>query len=196
MSKRVIIVHGWGFTPHDNWYPWLADELRAKGFEVLVPEMPDTLMPHIDVWVGHLASVVGELDEQTIFVGHSIGCQTIIRYLQTQNKKCAGAVFVAGWFHLDAAVIADEIEKYGQIVRDISEEWIQTPIDFEKVREICSKIHAFLSSNEPYGCVDENKMVYGEKLGAKVTILPEKGHFTTDDGVTEIPEILPLLLTL
>lgn len=194
--KRVIIVHGWGFTPDQNWYPWLADELGAKGFEVIVPEMADTLVPHIDAWVAQLARTVGELDEQTIFVGHSIGCQTIIRYLQTQDKKCAGAIFVAGWFDLDADVITSEVEKYGQIVRDVSDEWIETPINFEQVKEVCPKMYAFLSSDEPYGCIDENKAVYEEKLGAQVTVLPEKGHFTTEDGVTEIPEILSLLSTL
>lgn len=32
-----------------------------------------------------------------------------------------------------------------------------------------------------------------EKLGAQVTVLENKGHFTGDDGVVEIPEILQLI---
>ena len=50
MKKRVFIVHGWDFNPKMNWYPWLKKELERKGFDVMVPEMPNTSEPEINAW--------------------------------------------------------------------------------------------------------------------------------------------------
>ncbi len=202
--KKVIIVHGWGFTPEDNWYPWLKGELIERGFDVVVPEMSETLVPHITVWVDNLREAVENSSEDMILIGHSIGCQTIIRYLAETDRlnhfdkngrpiskaDLGKVILVAGWFQLDRGVIDEEIKKYGQIVREVADEWEQTPIDFEKAKSNCADISVLLSSNEPYGCVSENKKVFEEKLGATVTVLENSGHFTTDDGITEIPEIL------
>src|SRR3989344_3577618 len=85
--KRVFIVHGWDFNPEVNWYPWLKKELEKKGFKVIVPEMPNTSEPKINAWVSYLKKVVGKLDEETYFIGHSIGCQTIMRFLEKENNK-------------------------------------------------------------------------------------------------------------
>jgi uncharacterized protein len=187
---RVIIVHGWGFTPEDNWYPWLKGKLVERGFDVLVPEMSETLVPHISVWVNNLVDAVENSSEDTILIGHSIGCQTIVRYLAETNRKFSKVILIAGWFQLDKKVIDDEIGKYGAIVGEVVNEWENTPIDFEKARNNCTDISVLLSINEPYGCVEENRKVFEEKLGAQVTVLENRGHFTADDGVTEIPEVL------
>lgn len=182
--KRIIIVHGWDFNPNMNWYPWLREELENKGFEVIVPEMPNTSEPKIKEWVSHLKKVVGKLNRDTYFIGHSIGCQTIMRYLEKENYrgKISKIVFVAGWFKLN------NLE--GEEVKEIARPWMETPIDFNRVREKISKLTVFLSSNEPYNYIKENEMIFRDKLGAKVVILKGKGHFTEDDGVTEIPEVL------
>lgn len=182
--KRVFIVHGWDFTPVMNWYPWLKKELEKKEYEVIVPTMPNTSEPRIEEWVNHLRKVVGKLDEKTYFVGHSIGCQTIMRYLENEDftRQIHNIVFVAGWLKLD------NLE--GEEVARIARPWLETPINFHKVKDKIGNLTVFLSSNEPYNFIEENKQLFEEKLGAKVTILKDKGHFTKDDGVTELKEIL------
>ncbi|MEK7531450.1 MAG: alpha/beta hydrolase, partial [Patescibacteria group bacterium] len=84
------------------WFPWLKTELEKNGFQVHVPAMPESAEPKIEAWVSHLSKIVGDVDKNTYFVGHSIGCQTILRYLETlpADKKVGGATFVAGWFTL------------------------------------------------------------------------------------------------
>src|SRR3989338_169649 len=98
--KRVFIVHGWGGHPEEGWFPWLKKELEAKGFKVFVPQLPDAENPRIQKWVPKLAETVGVPDEETYFVGHSMGCQTIARYLESlpAEIKIGGAIFVAGFF--------------------------------------------------------------------------------------------------
>lgn len=86
--------------PNENWFPWLKKELEKSNFEVFVPQLPESGNPRIQNWVPKLAESVGVPDEQTYFVGHSLGCQTITRYLESlpKNIKVGGAVFVAGFF--------------------------------------------------------------------------------------------------
>ena len=62
------------------------------------------------------------------------------------------------------------------------------------MKEKISKITVFLSSNEPYNYVEENKRTFEEKLKAKVIILKNKGHFTEDDSIAEFPELLKEIL--
>ena len=144
----------------------------------------NTSEPNIDVWVSYLGKTIGELNENTYFIGHSIGCQTIMRYLEKINfkGKIPKVVFVAGWFKLDN--LKDEE------VKKIAKPWLEMPIDFNKVKNKIKNLTVFLSSNEPYNYIKDNELTFKNKLGAKVIILKNKGHFTEEEGITSIPEIL------
>lgn len=186
-QKRVFIIHGWGATPDSEWLPWLAKNLRERGFAVEVPEMPDTDNPKIEAWVSHLEKVVGKCDENMFFVGGSIGCQAILRYLErlSDDEKCGGVVFVAGWFTLTG--FDDDEERF------ISSPWVNTPIDLEKVKSHMKKIIAIFSDNDLY-VPKENWKIFSEKLGSENIVEKEMGHFSDDDGVKELPVALEAVL--
>ena len=64
MAKRVFIIHGWEGFPEEGWFPWLKSELEAKGFEVFVPQLPESSNPRILNWVPAVAAAVtARLDE-------------------------------------------------------------------------------------------------------------------------------------
>ncbi len=65
-----------------------------------VPQLPGTDSPHIGSWIPALAEAVGLVDQDTYFVGHSMGCQAVVRYLETlpEDTEIGGVVFVAGFF--------------------------------------------------------------------------------------------------
>lgn len=176
---RIIIVHAWGAHPADHWYPWLKKELLAKGFEVQIPQMPNTDTPTIDIWIDALDKTIGTIDNQTLLIGHSIGCQTILRYLDAKKASCAGMIFVAGWFTLTNLETKDE-EK-------IAEPWITAPLAGDYAKKTQSIL--FLSTNDPYVPL-ENKTVFEKKIGSMTIVEKDKGHFTSDDGITQMPEIL------
>lgn len=181
---RVFIVHGWGDSPDSNWYQWLKAELEDRGHEVAIPEMPNTLAPEMDAWTDKLGSSVGAADNKTYFVGHSIGCQTIMRYVSKlpRSSRIGGIIFVAGWIQLEN-LEDNETER-------IAKPWLTTPIDFSKIKEKTKNIKVFLSDDDPYGCQELNSKAFEEELGAVVEIESEKGHFLSTDGVTEMPEVL------
>ena len=146
MAKRVFIIHGWGDSPEKHWIPWLKEELEEKDFDVIAPQMPDTDKPEIKKWVSHLKEIVEKPDKDTYFIGHSIGCQAIMRYLETldKNQKIGGAIFVAGWFNLTEGTWDKNF------TREIANPWIKTIISFDKIKSHTKKFMAIQSDNDPY----------------------------------------------
>ncbi len=185
--SRIIIVHRWGGGAEDDWRLWLKGELEKLGHEVLVPAMPETETPVIEKWVDHLAGVVGEPDKNTYFIGHSIGCQAILRYVETLIQPVGGAIFVAGWFSLEN--LEDEE------TRAVAKPWIEEPIDPVKVKQNLPKSVLLISDNDPYGAFEENKKKFAE-LGSKIIVVPKAGHLTANDGYTEFPELLEEITNL
>jgi hypothetical protein len=152
-------------------------------------EMTDAAEPKIDKWVPFLSKLIGEPDENSYLIGHSIGCQTVLRYLETlEDKKIGGAVLVAGWLmRLTGDLSKEEIA--------IARPWIETPIDYQKVKRSCLSIVAIFSDNDPYVYID-NKKLFEERLGATTVVEHQKGHFSGSDGVTELPSALNSVLEM
>lgn len=193
MKKRVFIIHGWGSHPDEHWMPWLKRELENNGFKVYVPQMPDTHKPEIKVWVSKLVEVADNLDGDTYFVGHSMGCKAILRYLETlgENIKIGGVAFVAPWIRLDRKTIEEE----GEESIKIAKLWQQKSIDFKKVKRRSKKFFAVFSDNDPYVPLNQADLL-SKELDAEIMIEKGKGHFTTDDGVIELPIVLEELLKM
>jgi predicted alpha/beta hydrolase family esterase len=189
MKKRVFIVHCWDGTPSDNWYPWIKKQLEAQNFEVHVLEMPDTANPRIFQWVPTLAEAVGTANENTYFIGHSVGAQTIVRYIESlpNNTKVGGAVFVAGWFKSLTGIDAAGTETKNH--------WLSAPVNFETVHERMQKSIAIFSDNDPYVPLD-NQDDFRDKLHSEIVIEYGQGHYDTGSKTTELPIALESLLKL
>ncbi|MEK7653470.1 MAG: alpha/beta fold hydrolase [Patescibacteria group bacterium] len=182
--KKVVIIHGWGADPNSDWFPWLKGKLEERGFSVFVPAMPNTDNPKIKEWVDFLKDNLSPLDEDTYLIGHSIGCQTIMRYLGSfEEAKVVGIILVAPWFSLMNLEEGEE---------EIAKPWLETPIDFEKVKRATENIIALFSDNDSVVPIDNEKKIK-EVLGAKTIIYKNKGHFNAEDGVKELPEILEFI---
>lgn len=190
MSKRVIVVHGWCGYPEEGWFPWLKKELEQRGFEVIVPQLPEPRVPRINNWVPKLREVVGQPDEQTYFVGHSMGCQTIARYLESlpEGTKVGGAVFVAGFFKRLTGIEEGEES-------DVVREWLETPLDLASVRARLKGSVAVFSDNDHYVPLD-NQDDFAQKLGSRIVIEHAQKHFSGSTGTTELLVALEAVLEL
>ena len=184
MSKRVVIIHCWSGSPDYAWYPWLKKELENQGHEVIVPEMPDTDEPRINKWVTAVKAVAGDVDENTYFVGHSMGVQTVVRYLQgtPEGTRIGGAVFVAGFFKHLTNMGNDPVDL------DVMKEWLETPVDLESVSYKLKKSVAIFSESDPFVPLD-NQDDFKDKLGSEIVVLPGPGHFSGSDECVELPDV-------
>jgi hypothetical protein len=180
MKKRLFIVHGWGGSPSEPLIAWLGNEGNKIGFETNVLEMPHTDTPTISDWINYIKLKVQYLDENTYFIGHSIGCQAILRYLELQdNVKIGTAIFIAPWLILTAIEAEED--------NIIAKPWVETPIDFEKIKKVISKCVMIFSDNDPYVPFKESQELFKKNLGPKIIVEHNKGHFTQEDGVVDLP---------
>lgn len=185
--KKAILVHGWEGDPENNWFPWLKKELINRGYEVVVPELPDSDHPKIETWLKTLTEAASEVDEETIFIGHSLGCQTILRYLEKlpSDKKVGTVICVAGFFAL--------VNLEGPEQEALAKPWLEMPIDTDKVKTIANKIVLILSDDDQWVKVDPNQRMFEEKLGAQVVVEHGQGHFDDDHFITQLPRILDFI---
>lgn len=190
-NKRVFIIHGWDGYPEEGWFPWLKKELETRGFAVFVPQLPKPDEPRVNNWVPKLKEVVGTPTEQTYFVGHSMGCQAIARYLATlpENIKVGGAVFVAGFFKRLTNLEDD------YTVRSVAQEWLTTPLNLSVVKAHLRNSTAIFSDDDPYVPID-NKEDFADTLGSKIVIEHHKGHFSGSTGTKELPAALDAVIAL
>jgi uncharacterized protein len=182
--KRLIIVHGWGGSSAEPLVAWAGKVGTELGFETTVLDMPNTNVPTIDAWVKHLEDNVYYVDGDTYFVGHSLGCQAILRYLENnKGSKLGGVILIAPAFQI-ANLETDE-------ERDIARPWQDRPIDFATIRTMGGKFVTIFSDNDLVVLFDVNKPIVEKGLGSEQKIIIEhaKGHFGAEDGITELPVV-------
>ncbi|MDP4000899.1 MAG: class I tRNA ligase family protein [bacterium] len=83
--KRFIILHGRNGSPDNYLFPWLKQSLEERGFEVEVPELPNTEEPK-DEEQADFVQKNCTLDDQTAIVGVSFGGIVALRLLERGIK--------------------------------------------------------------------------------------------------------------
>ncbi|MCB9690908.1 MAG: alpha/beta hydrolase [Alphaproteobacteria bacterium] len=162
---RIVLVPRWGATARDDWYPWLRAEVDVP--VAVVPLEPTPAAPSLEACQAAIAAVAtGDL-RGTLLVGHSVGCQVVMRFLAGVPPGAGplGFLAVAGWFTLDTA---------WPTIRP----WIDTPIDTDAVRRACPDVRLLLSDDDPFtGDHVANAALWRERLGAAVELVPGARHF-------------------
>lgn len=183
---RVFIIHGWGGTPVSDWIPWAKDVLKAKGYNVLTPEMPDTDHPKIEAWVSKLSDVVGSPSSDDIFIGHSIGCQTILRYLEKlpEGNSIAKVILVAPWWFLKLTENEEQED---------ADPWLAQDVDLAKVKSRADSFIAIFSDNDPWVPLEKNIEFFKKNLDPEIVVKNKMGHFLSNEGVEKAPFLLDFL---
>lgn len=183
---RIFLIHGWGGSSQSDWLPWATNELMRLGYKVFTPDMPNTDAPVISEWVDALTNLVGTPRSDDIFIGHSIGCQTILRYLERKDISKVGLVIlVAPWFTLSNL---DDQEAWS-----IADPWLKTPIDTNIVKSKAGKLICIFSDNDPWVPYQENKEMFEKQINPQIITLHNHGHITADEGFVALPKLLTLL---
>lgn len=75
-SRRTLLLHGWqNRRPAGHWQFWLAERLRARGEQVLYPQLPRPDEPLLDEWIERLEGELAQLgDGERVVICHSLSC--------------------------------------------------------------------------------------------------------------------------
>lgn len=183
---KIFIFHCWGGDSRGCWRGWLADELRRKGVEVVAPDFPETNNPRLSAWLPVARRTVPKFDprDDWVLVGHSLGCPTILRLLESmkdggkEGERVKAVVLVSG-FARDLGIA--EIRTF-----------IDKPFGWEKIRKKADRFVVINSDNDPYVPLAEGERV-AKLLGAEFVVEHGAGHINEGSGFTKYPRLLELL---
>lgn len=192
VTERVCIVPRWAGGADSDWYPWIRAELAREygsAVQVDVLELPNPKEPLIEQCVAALVTELGDDPRalsETLLVGHSVGCQALMRYLASlaptgdEPEGVEQLVCVAGWWTVD--------EPWPSI-----RPWIDTRIDLPRLRATAGRVSVLLSDNDPFTADwRANKTAWELRLDASVRVAPGGKHFNR----SEEPAVLELLREL
>ena len=188
-KPKIYLVPRWAGNIHSDWYDSVF-ELIEKKYNILFDrlEMPDWNEPDIVKSFEYLSNHVKQLNKQSYFIGHSVGCQAIIRFLtkqfeQNSDLQIGGCLFVAGWF---------EVDKPWNTLKpwlDINE------IDFNLISNRLNFKKLVLSDNDPFTTnYLNNKSLWEKKINSEVVIYPDRKHFNEREELNVFIEIEKMIL--
>ncbi len=180
--KNVFIFHGYGADPGANWFPWLKEQLEVKGYKVFVPAFPDTNMPNRDKWLKHFEKYKDHVNEDTIFVGHSLGAPFLLNVLETLDKPVKASFLVAGF----VGPLSPAFEPFVGSIANRDFNW-------DKIKKNCKKFVIFSSDNDPYVPLDKAREL-NQKLPSELIIIKGAEHLNAGSGYFTFDELRDAIL--
>jgi len=179
---NIFIFHGYGADPSVNWFPWLKEELEKKGYKVFVPAFPDTDNPNREKWLRHFEQYKEHVNEDTIFVGHSLGAPFILNILEQLNKPIKASFLVSGFVGKLGPMFDPHVGSIS--IRDFN---------WDKIKENCKKFVIFTSDNDPHVPLKKAEEL-NKKLPSELIIIKGGEHLNAGSGYFTFNELRDAIL--
>jgi len=167
MSKKVLLLHGWGGSDFPHWQSWLAGEIAKDYGCVNFLKFSDFDAPKFDVWLKELQTTLDEFTPDIVI------CHSLANTL---------------WFHLCQTQSFKKIEKLYLVAPpslqcDVAELCEFFPVDVPKDLHAKSTL-LITSTNDPYMTEDEAKELQ-KSLNVEMKIIKDARHLNAESGYGE-----------
>lgn len=177
--NKVYLVHGFTANSQAQWFPWLKDEMNKRGVGCIIPDMPDSDQPYLKQWMSKMENNFVDIDQNTILIGHSLGCITILQYLQEKNVDVKAVIMVSGF--MDRADLKDD--------STCLDTFFNNKPDLSKIKERVES-RVVITAIDDDIIASEASKIMAERLDAKIIVLNEGKHFIERDGYFDFPVLL------
>lgn len=163
--KKVLIIHGWESNSKEHWFLKEKEKLEKLGYEVSVPDMPNSFFPKEEEWVQIIKDF--DPDENSVLIGHSLGGTAILRYLEGASKKAGNCIF-----------IATPIRKLESKEEDFSPvyNFFESEINYQKIKQNCNNFYILNQTNDPYVPLQHGKDL-ADSIGGELKMIKGNDHF-------------------
>ncbi|QGA80074.1 RBBP9/YdeN family alpha/beta hydrolase [Candidatus Nanohalobium constans] len=180
--EKAFIFHGTGASRDDHWFPWLEEKLEEKGVEVCRPDFPTPEGQELENWLEVLDKQEIEIDKDTVLIGHSLGAVFILNILNRRDLDIEAAHLVSAWTGL---LPNEQFNEWNSTFQDAD-------FDFEKIKRSIGEIHQFHSASDPYVPLEKAEEL-AVNLESNLHLKADAGHFNTDSGYTEFPDLWKMI---
>lgn len=182
---KVFIVHCESADPDQHWYHWLQQQLIQLGTRVERIFLADAAYPTSEIWQTCLDVQLKELDERSIVIAHGLSCLAIARFLtyKLSHHRIRAGIFIAGF--------NESIPKHPEFNAFINHSHFIGGI----LRANIQRRLVLFSSNDPIVPVPLT-FKFSHLINAQLIEIAQAGHFRSEDGYREFPQLLHVLQTL
>lgn len=179
-KHNIIMIHGYEGNPENHWFPYIQTEMEKHGVDVFAPEMPKEHT--VEAWLEKLKEISEKVNENTILIGHSLGCPAILHLLATLSKPVFGAIFIAPFGKVFGGKTKED-EECNRFVQTIS---------WKQARKNAGNVKIFVGIDDDVVPLDVS-IHFASMLKESVRLIENAGHFCADDGFETFPELLEYL---
>lgn len=183
-KPNIFIFHGTEGHPKENWFPWLKQELEAKGYEVTVPRFPSppVVPAKITEWFDVLKDYKDMMTANTIIIGHSLGGIFTLRVLEKLDHPVKAAFFVGAPIGIKPILNYDRDSAF-------------SGFDFawDNIKQKAKDFVVYQSNDDPYVSLDNGREL-AKRLGVELSFIPNAGHFNARAGYTKFEDLKEKLL--
>src|SRR3989338_1840683 len=171
---KIIIIHGLGGHPKENWFSWLKQELEKLNYVVEVPQLPSPYQPQLKEWLSTLEKL--KITPEDILIGHSLGTPTTLKFLETHKARAA---YLIGGF----CSLLDE--RFNPSIKN----FVENGFEWKKIKNNCQKFIIFHGDDDPFVPLRKGEEV-AKNLGVKVTVIKNGGHLNEEAKYFKFQQLL------
>ena len=183
MSKKAFILHGMSGSVDTSFGIKLKEDLKKLGFQIHQPTFTIGKDITLTSWFEEMDKIKNEIDNNSIFICHSLACLFIVKYCIANNIKNKLIISVAGGLCKENEVF----ESFKFLIP-----FIPTEEEIQLFNTMGNKLYNIYSNNDHIYNVMQLER-YTKELKAIPIFLQNKGHFGASSGVKEIPEIIEII---
>jgi hypothetical protein len=186
MQRNIFIFHGTEGYPGENWFPWMKAQLETQGHRVFVPQFPSppVVASKISEWFDVLKEYEKYIDENSIFIGHSLGGVFTLRNLEKISHPIYAAAFIGTPIGVKPILNYDRDNAFSGF-----------SFDWGSIKNKAQRFIVFHSDNDPYVSLGNGEQL-AKELGVKLSFVPNAGHFNAKAGYLQFEKLLTALEAL
>ena len=164
MSKKVLLLHGWGGSDTPHWQSYIAAEIAKEYGCVNFLHFSDVDEPKLDVWMDELLKVL-ESFTPDIVICHSLANTLWFHLCHTQKIQTIETLYLVAPPSMDCKV--EELCEFFPIT---------TPQNL-----YAQESYLICSTDDPYMKEEEARKLQKE-LHIPMKLIPNAGHINSDSG--------------
>lgn len=182
--KRAVILHGTDGSPTElSWQRWMENELKASGYEVYFPQLPECHTPDLELYDQFLQRSGWDFSDNLI-IGHSSGATTLLHLLQQNWFPKINTAVLVGTFLNER--LLDDVVWYepGQFNQLFGETF-----DPKVIKQNAERFYFVHGDDDPYCDYNEAKELCAS-LGGTLLTISGGGHIAKSSGIIELPILM------
>ena len=173
---KIYLIHGYTASSESNWFPNFKKELENYDIDISILNMPNSQNPKLNEWIVYMDNSIKEYDENTIFIGHSLGCVTILNFLSNNSSKKIKGLFLISGF-IEDTPIPELLE------------FVKPELNYDEIIKL-TRNRLVISAKDDDIINYEYSQVLAERLESKFILLDKGKHFIDRDNFTEFPLLI------